>query len=229
MLRRPKPTLTQSKLAAGEGQLLGVALHRGSAAPRVEQPVAAAREHRPLMSVIQTSPRADAAANARARSPLPEATSSTRSPGRTRATRHGERLPQAVQAERHQVVHQVVALGDAVEDLLARAWPSRLPARARSRNRFVVSQRLAPALRQPVEIFRPQALLVLAELVQVVPGIDAGRVAVGECRLHGIRSDRLERTYFHLAFCRPAALPAPGRGRAPPPRENARAGIRRAA
>src|SRR4029077_12476564 len=44
-------------------------------------------------------------------------------PGARAHDRYGECLPDAVQSERHQVVHEVVALGDAVEN---RPHPPRL-------------------------------------------------------------------------------------------------------
>ena len=48
-------------------------------------------------------------------SPVPPATSSRRSPGRGREPVEQRLLPEAVDAGAHQVVHQVVAAGDAVE------------------------------------------------------------------------------------------------------------------
>ncbi len=68
------------------------------------------------MSLMQTS--APREAKARARSALPDATSSTPLAGTHARDRHRERLPQPVQAERHQVVHQVVALRHPVENFL---------------------------------------------------------------------------------------------------------------
>ena len=83
MLRRPKATLTQSKWSAGKGRRSASHCASGATTPVVEQPVAARRASiARLMSVSQTSPAAPTRrANARARSPDPPATSSTRSPG----------------------------------------------------------------------------------------------------------------------------------------------------
>src|SRR6185436_1201522 len=51
-----------------------------------------------------------------------------------------------------------------------------------------------------LEILRPVLLLVLAQLVEVVPGKDAGAVPVGELRLHRVRADRLERADLDRAL-----------------------------
>jgi hypothetical protein len=40
---------------------------------------------------------------------------------------------------------------------------------------------------------RPELVLILSELVEILPGIDPGIVPVGELRLHRIGADRLER------------------------------------
>src|SRR5260221_6688215 len=45
---------------------------------------------------------------------------------------------------------------------------------------------------EPGEVLLPHAVLVLAQKVEIVPGIDAGAVAVGKARLHRVRADRLE-------------------------------------
>ena len=53
-------------------------------------------------------------------SPVPPATSSTFQAAALRRVEPGDHriLPQPVQAARHQIVHQVVAVGDAVEDVV---------------------------------------------------------------------------------------------------------------
>ncbi len=71
--------------------------------------------------------------------------------------------------------------------------------------------------------------LVPAQLVQIVPGVQPGVVAVGEHQLHRIGADRLDRVDAPPRACRPAGLPGPARARAPPPTANTRAGTRRAA
>src|SRR5438270_13785121 len=48
--------------------------------------------------------------------------------------------------------------------------------------------------REPVEVASPELVLASAEIVQVVPGIDARVVAIGEPGTHCVVSDR-----FHLA------------------------------
>ena len=110
---------------------------------------------------------------------MPPARSSTRWPGRTPDEVDGEALPQPVQAARHEVVHHVVLAGDRVEHaahaprLLVRRNVLVAEVRAVRRSSSQAS-RLAPAAREPVEVVLPQLVLALAEVVQVVPGVDAG-------------------------------------------------------
>src|SRR5438876_10408248 len=45
---------------------------------------------------------------------------------------------------------------------------------------------------EPRQISLPQLVLPLAQIVQIVPGVDAGVVTVGELRPDGVVADRLE-------------------------------------
>ena len=89
------------------------------------------------------------------------------------------------------------------------------------------ASRSTPASRQAPLVAAPQLVLLRAEEIQVVPGEDAGVVAVGEasagrrsCRPAPARPGRPR-------ACRSAALPGPGRGPAPRPRASRRASARR--
>src|SRR5512138_1798604 len=55
---------------------------------------------------------------------------------------------------------------------------------------------------QPLKIRRPELLLVFAELVEVVPGVDAGAVPVGEHRLDRVRAYRLDGPDLDVALAR---------------------------
>jgi hypothetical protein len=86
MLRRPKPTDTQSKYRSGKGSRSASHCTAGASSPlsRIRS--------RPRLSMLRftslshtSPPGMTRRANARARSPLPLATSSTRSPERGRA------------------------------------------------------------------------------------------------------------------------------------------------
>src|SRR6185503_12787990 len=138
----------------------------------------------------------------------------------------GERLPDAMQAERHEVVHHVVALGNRIEDL---ADPARLVAFG---NALVAEIRVLThgSLRRP-SAFRDTPS-------RACPG--SGRARKGSprnrCRWHGRprtaagprTSPPLPSNGSRPTACRSAALPGPDRGRAPRPRANRRAGIRTA-
>src|SRR5439155_924507 len=50
------------------------------------------------------------------------------------------------------------------------------------------------------KVLRPKRVLILAQLVQIVPRINAGAVPVGEYRLNRVRADRLEHANLDLAF-----------------------------
>src|SRR5262249_50746384 len=89
--------------------------------------------------------------------------------------------------------------------------------RPRSRDRRVARRRRhrysqalsAPPIRglarQPlggelVEIFLPIALLIAAELVEIVPAVDPGRMHVVEGEPHGIIADRLHLENLHISL-----------------------------
>ena len=203
------------------------------------------------MSVCTTWPLAPTfLAKASARSPVPPAMSSTCWPGAHVRDQHGVGLPGAMQAHRHQVVHQVVARRDRVEHaahaarLLALVdrleaevglahvaigapvsgwWPQ---AAAWPHAAAIGASRSTPASAQAPLVVGPQLVLLRAQVVQVVPGEDAGVVAIGEGRLHGVVADRLERRPDRPRACRSAAPPGPGRGPAPRPRANTCASAR---
>ena len=58
----------------------------------------------------------------------------------------------------------------------------------------------ARVLGQALEVARPPALAVLRQLVQHVPGIQAGIVAIVEAQAHGVAADRLHRADVDLAL-----------------------------
>src|SRR5215831_2226653 len=53
---------------------------------------------------------------------------------------------------------------------------------------------------QALEVTLPESLLRRTEFVEVLPGIDAARVAIGEHRLHRVVADRLELRNGHIAL-----------------------------
>jgi len=112
MLRSPNATVTQSKLRGGNGS------RSASHCTAIEQAIAAALQH--LAVHIGRPDFAFGADAARERSSeIAAAGGDVEHPLAAARPRncHRKRLPVAVQAERHEIVHQVVALGDAVEHL----------------------------------------------------------------------------------------------------------------
>src|SRR6202521_436994 len=53
-----------------------------------------------------------------------------------------------------------------------------------------------------VEIFLPIARLIAAQLVEIVPAVDPGRMHVVEGEPHGIIADRLHLENFHISLAR---------------------------
>ena len=104
------------KVIVGERQFLGVALRYRQQEALVAQTVAAVCEHG-VVDVGQ--PHLTGLADL-ARKSQRQVAGTTRDVEHARAFAHaaaidGERLPQAMQPTRHQVVHQVVAIGDGIE------------------------------------------------------------------------------------------------------------------
>src|SRR3989344_3815 len=53
-------------------------------------------------------------------------------------------------------------------------------------------------LGEPFQILLPQAVLVLAQLMQPLPGIDPGTVAIVEKQADGVIADRLDMADVHV-------------------------------
>src|SRR5256884_7238474 len=195
------------EIACCEWQPLGVALHGRGESAGIEQAVSS-----PLQHAAVDVGQPDLAAWRHA---------SHQGPGRVAASaRHvehalagprarkldGKRLPHAVQAERHQVVHQVIALGNAVEYFthpcclfgLGYLLIPKVDTFRQSKSLLLVAAG-ARGL-QFGKVLRPKRVLILAQLVQIVPRINAGAVPVGEYRLNRVRADRLEHANLDLAF-----------------------------
>ena len=134
---QPEADAHAVEAARREGQALGVGLYEAHVAAhaRVEQPRAAALEHaridvRHHDAAVRAHLRGEGAreiagAGGDVQAPVP---------GAQTALLDREALPQPMRAQRHQVVHQVVAIGDGIEHAahaLALVAPRRLP---RSRN-----------------------------------------------------------------------------------------------
>src|SRR5581483_4864916 len=191
------------EIAGREGQAFGVALHRGRQHAAIEQAIAPALQHlavdvrRPDLALRRHAPRERRGEIAAARSDVKHALAGTRA-----RAGDGECLPVAMQAERHEVVHHVVAFGDPIEHLGDAVGFLRFADLAKTEVDFPGHGLLARGTRLLYfgEVLRPKFLLVLAKLVQVVPGIDAGAVAVGKDWLHGVRADRIERTDLDIAL-----------------------------
>src|SRR5664279_2325962 len=88
----------------------------------------------------------------------------------------------------------------------ARSWSVPMPARAggrrggrRGRRRRVATR---AGLGEPLLVLSPQVVLLRAEEVEIVPREDAGLVAVGKARQHGVVADRLERRHADVALAR---------------------------
>ena len=221
MLRRPKATLTRSNDAGRERQRLGVAEQRRHDDAFVEQAIAALAEHRLVdVAVDDEAARADRAGEgarqvAGAAGDVEDAVAGTHARD---ADRVG--LPEAMQAERHQVVHDVVLRRDRVEDaahplglgLLVDGAEAEVGVAHRAQWRVTAGRRRRRAAHRRVAIdallgealfvLLPQLVLLRAEEVEVVPREDAGLVAVGEARQDGVVADRLERADLDLALSR---------------------------
>src|SRR6185437_5657782 len=192
-LRRPKAMLTQSKLAAGKGS-------------------ASASHCTAGISLPSFSMRSRRAANRRARSAVPPATSSTRALART---------PEAAIAKRfqarcmpHDIRSFIRSYRPATESntpLTRRVFSSGVTCskpkcvcsliesmlmtagmRGRRRRRVGIGLAAGAGGAHPLEILLPHRFLLLAELVQIVPGIDPGVVSVGELGPDRIVADRLD-------------------------------------
>jgi hypothetical protein len=188
------------EIRLGEWQALGIATHRGSHASRVKHAVAAAREHR---AVDVAHPDFGSARGERARQVAAAGGDIEHALARA-DTRDGnsECLPQAVHSERHQVVHQVVPVGDSIE-YLADAFCFFFFGNSLEAKIGVSHAHLLPAGTRFVHLFqirRPEAFLVLAQVVEVVPGVNSGRVAIGKRRLHRVRPHRLKGTDLHVGL-----------------------------
>ena len=203
MLRRPKATLTRSKRAAGEGQRLGVADARSAATtPSSSRRSRPARSIASLMSVCTTMPaRPDAARRRRApgrrcrrrcrarvspgaqRSPPPPCRPSRRDAGRATSGRSSGRT-----SARPSRTRRARACAFSLSSTVSKPkWVSLMSSaqcsgRGRSRRRLPVIGGVAigAGLRQALLVLLPQLVLLRAEEVEVVPGEDAGVVAVGE-------------------------------------------------
>ena len=117
MLRRPKATLTQSKRSAGNGSRSASHCATGATTPSSSSRSRPDREHRAVDVGEPHLARRPDAARERAREVARAAGDVEHAVARPHAAhRDRERLPQAVQAERHQVVHQVVLRRDRLED-----------------------------------------------------------------------------------------------------------------
>ena len=143
--------------AVGERQRLGIALHEVHPVAELAggRALLADGQHVGLMSSTVTDRPSPAASMARkAMSPVPPATSSSaalRPPLRQRQPAHQRCLPGAVQAARHEVVHEVVAAGDAVEDARRRGPASPRAARSWRRNGCVAPSSAADIASSPMD------------------------------------------------------------------------------
>ena len=187
--------LTQSKSrgrrTAASRRRTGRRQQRAPAFSSLSRPAASIA---PLMSVSTTSPVAPTrSAKSRARSPVPPARSSTRMPARTPVASTAKRFHSRCRpADMRSFMRSYLLATESNTPRTRRALSSARPPRSRNASCRVIghlASRLAPGGRQPVEIALPQLVLPLAEVVEVVPRIDAGVVAVGERRTDRVVAD----------------------------------------
>src|SRR5207245_3322455 len=56
----------------------------------------------------------------------------------------------------------------------------------------------SPGCLEPFEISPPERLAIRAQIVEIVPGVNAGAVPIGKMRLHGVAADRLQSQDVHV-------------------------------
>ena len=205
-LRSPKAIDTQSNARSANGSASALHCTVGSATPAIEQLVAAGGEHRAVdVGVHDDACRRPHARRRAARGRRCRRRGRARARPRARRRRStAKRFHSRCMPRRHQVVHQVVACRRPSRTRRARGASSRRarPARSRSaairssdqRSRRRASRRIAARAGggEALQVAPPQLVLAHAEVVQVVPRIDARVVAVGERGAHRVVADRLD-------------------------------------
>src|SRR5436309_2159226 len=220
-LRRPNPMQTQSNFRAGNGSASALHWAAGTRRPSSSMRSRPATSMAALTSVRTTLPDVPTrSAKRRARSAVPPATSSTALPRRTPLVSTANRFQaRCSPADMRSFMRSYFDATDSNTPRTRRAFSS---GGTRSKPKSVVpliSLRVAPrspsvvvtagmrrrgrrgvrieiAARtgrgEPRQISLPQLVLPLAQIVQIVPGVDAGVVTVGELRPDGVVADRLE-------------------------------------